>query len=586
VAEVIEIKEEKPKKPRKSKAKKSAPAEEKDTPAETEAQRASLEPDPFRCLGYLSGIYHYYSRGEQAVVSLASGSHGQKSLYRLAKHAHWVAHYPVTKVNDFDDNAAASALMASCQKAGIFNIHRIRGRGVWLDRSDDKASLIIHYGDKVTIDGKEYLPYLTPGKYVYELAEALGFPECDPLSDERSKIFPDLIKDLKWETPEQAIWFTGWLVCALIGGALPWRPHIWLTGGAQSGKSTLSAIIKKILRNNCLYVKSVSTEAGIRQTLKADCISVVMDEAEREDSTSHSRIQSILTLARQASSDDDSRIVKGTPTGTALNFQIRSPFCLSSINSALVQTADKTRFANLELLSAKLSGDDYILWKEKIDALLVQKWVQSLYQRIFSMVPVIVKNALTFARAIEAKTGDRRLGDQYGALLAGHKSLYEIKEYSRDDAKWMIDVIDFNLEKETANGINDQHSLLNKIMQHVMRVPKDKGFEELSIAEMCDRVHRNRDTYGECKSLLGNIGIKVIENYIAIANDNDNLAEILKGSRWPHNWQQTLKRLKFATPSAKPIYFSPGCKPRATILPVGEVIFEEEETKPETARLV
>jgi putative DNA primase/helicase len=580
VAEVLEIKEEKPKKPRKAKATKSAPAEEKDTPAETPEQRAAVEPPPYRCLGYSAGgvgIYYYYSRGEQAVVALGAGSHGKKNLYRLAPNTYWAGNFPTTKQGDFDENAAASSLMASCQKAGIFNINRVRGRGVWLN----KEGLVIHYGDKVSIAGIEYKPFLTPGKHVYELAEALGFDTCDPLGDVQGAIFPDLIKQLNWEVPEQAIWLSGWLVCALIGGALPWRPHIWLTGAAQSGKTTLSGIIKRILLNNCLYIKSVSTEAGIRQTLKADCLAVVMDEAEREDATSHSRVQSILTLARQASSDDDSRIVKGTPTGNALNFQIRSPFCLSSINSALVQTADRTRFTNIELSSNKLAGDVYKAWTLQMDTLLTDEYVQALYQRIFSAVPLIVANAKTFAHAIEAKTGDRRLGDQYGALLAGHKSFYEIKEYTPEDAQWIIDDLTFSTEKENANGTNDQHSLLDKIMQHVMRVPKERGFEELSIAEMCYCVHKGRSNIAECRTILGNTGIKVKDNFIYIANANNHLAEILKNSRWPHNWQQTLKRLTFAIPSKSNEHFAHGCKVRAILLPIGEVIFEDEEVTPQ-----
>lgn len=562
------VEREKQRKSKKDKSKPSTQAAIEDTPFQTPEQRAAIEPPPYRCLGYISGVYYYYSRGEQAVVALPAGSHGKKNFFRLAPHSYWAGNYPAAKNGDFDENAAASDLMKTCQIAGIFNINRIRGRGVWMD----KNSVIIHYGDKVLIKDVEYKPFLTPGKYVYELAEALGFENCEPLSDTGSAKFPELIKRLRWETEDQAIWLSGWIVCALIGGALPWRPHIWLTGAAQSGKTTLSGIIKSILRNNCLYVKSVSTEAGIRQSLKADCISVVMDEAEREDANSHSRIQSILTLARQASSDDDSKIVKGTPLGTALNYQIRSPFCLSSINSSLVQTADKTRFTGVELSGQKLSDELYAKWKDDKNNLITDEFVQGLYQRIFCNVETIVYNARFLANAIETKTGDRRLGDQYGALLAGARILYEIKKYTVEDITGLLDAIEFNAEKENANGTNDQHNLLNKIMQRVLRVPKDKGFEELSVAAMCEVVQRGWENCTECKLLLGNIGIKVHENKIYIANENDNLADILKASRWPHNWHQTLKRLSFATQSKSNVYFSPACKQRAIILPVDKVI--------------
>lgn len=537
--------------------------------------KAKEEIPPFRALGYLHGIYHYYSRGEQAVVALAAAQHGKLSFYRLAPHEYWVGKYPVNKKDDFDAAKAAGILMDACQRGGIFNMNRIRGRGVWMD----KDGPVIHYGDKVTIGGKNYLPFLTPGRNIYELAEALGFEDSEPLADNEGKAFLDLVNRLRWQTVDQHIWFCGWLVCALMGGALPWRPHIWLTGAAQSGKTTLAGIIKSILLNNCLYIQSVSTEAGIRQTLKADCLAVVMDEAEREDANSHSRIQSILTLARQASSDNDSRIVKGTPMGKALDFQIRSPFCLSSINSSLIQTADKGRFSPLELSSNKLKGDDWKKWKADRNTLLTAGFSQNLYSRIFNMIPIIVANAATLADAIEMKTGDRRLGDQYGALLAGYLSLKNNELLTEENAKLEIEEIDFNTEKEMAIGTNDQFSLLNKIMQHVVRVPKHQGFEECSVAEMCERVIRMGQNFDECKRSLGNIGIRIMGVDIAIANENDNLADILKTSRWPHNWQQTLKRLPFAKPTESSVRFGSGCKARAILVPLSKVVFDDDSAE-------
>ncbi len=444
----------------------------------------------------------------------------------------------------------------------------------------DKGKPVIHFGDRVTIDGKDYKPFLTPGKMIYELAEPLGFSPCDPINDDQGIAFQNLMQRLRWQTPDQYKWFTGWLVCSLIGGSLSWRPHIWLTGGAQSGKTTLSGIMTRILAGNCLYIKSVSTEAGIRQTLKADCLAVVMDEAEREDATSHSRIQAILTLARQSSSDDDSRIVKGTPTGNALNYQIRSPFCLSSINSSLAQSADKGRFTNIELSSLKLSGDEYDKWKKEVDALLTEQYIQSFYSRIFSNVPIISANAKELARAIERKTGDRRLGDQYGALLAGYLSLNSSDLLTEEDAKFEIEDLDFHTEKEKAQGINDQHRLLNKIMQHIMRVEKSQGYENITVAEMCQRIYKGHDGFGYCKMHLANAGIRILDETIAIANDNDTLAEILKTSNWPTNWMQTLQRLEFAKASKTNVYFSPGCKVRATLLQIERVLFEEDSDEP------
>ena len=528
---------------------------------------------PFRNLGYSSGVYYYYSRGEQAVVALNASSHGKKNLYRLAPHDYWVKEHPASKKGDFEENTAASALMIACQSAGIFSIKNVRGRGVWLD----KGIPVIHFGDRVKIGDKDYLPHLTAGKMIYELAEPLGYVACNPLSNEDGAKLQNLIKRLRWQTAEQHYWFTGWQVCSLIGGALPWRPHIWLTGAAQSGKSTLARVMRRLLGNNCLYIKSVSTEAGIRQTLKADCLPVVMDEAEREDERSHNRIQAILTLARQASSDDDAKIIKGTPLGNALNYQIRSPFCLSSIVSNVMQTADKGRITNVELSAIKLAGEDYEKWKKDNEELLTDEYIQAFYSRIFSMIPTIVENAIQLARAIERKTGDKRLGDQYGALLAGYISLSSMEVLTEETAKLEIEDIDFKTEKERATGTNDQHRLLNCIMQHVHRISKERGYEELTVGEMCYRVKNGHEGNKECRQALANIGIRIEEDNILIANQNENLGVILEGSNWPENWMQTLQRLTFATPSEGTEYFSPSCRSRATVIPFDKVIAVPDE---------
>lgn len=526
---------------------------------------------PFRNLGYLAGIYYYYSRGEQAVVALPSGMHGKKSLYRLAPHEYWIKKYPGKK-DDFDENIAVSSLMGTCQQAGIFDIERIRGRGIWMENGKP----VIHYGNAVSWEGANYSPFLVPSKSIYEVGIPLSVDlSAKPISDIDGARFPDLIKQLSWQTNQQFVWLTGWLVCAMVGGALYWRPHLWLTGAAESGKSTLSDIINRILGKNRLFIQSVSTEAGIRQSLGADSIPVVMDEAEREDAHSHARLQSILTLARQASSNTDSKIVKGTPTGKALNYLIRSCFCLSSINGSLMQTADKGRFTQIELSAKKLSGDKYELWCLEIGELLTDDYVNGLYNRIIKLIPLIVHNAKMLALAIEAKTGGRRLGDQYGALIAGFISYYSDEKLTKETAGKQIEFYNFDLENEQAKGKIDQFALLDKIMQHVIKIPKERGWDEISIADLCNHVHIGVDVDKQVK-MLGNIGIKVKDSMIYIANDNNNLGEILKGSRWPVNWAQTLKRLPFATSSEKPVYFSYGCKPRATIIPVDKVIQEDD----------
>jgi putative DNA primase/helicase len=87
----------------------------------------------------------------------------------------------------------------------------------------------------------------------------------------------------------------------------------------------------------------------LRQRLGCDAIPVLFDEAEGEDQRAHSRLQRILELVRQSSSETGARLIKGTATGNATSYQIRSCFAFSSINASLVQQSDRSRVTVVEL---------------------------------------------------------------------------------------------------------------------------------------------------------------------------------------------------------------------------------------------
>ena len=142
----------------------------------------------------------------------------------------------------------------------------------------------------------------------------------------------------------------GWIALAPICGALDWRPHIWLTGGAGTGKSAiLDRFISPLLHDMGVHVSGNTTEAGLRQTLKSDALPIIFDEAESNEKADQTRMQSILALARVASSETNAQMIKGSPNGEVIRYHLRSMFFLSSISTALKQGADRTRFAQLTL---------------------------------------------------------------------------------------------------------------------------------------------------------------------------------------------------------------------------------------------
>ena len=75
---------------------------------------------------------------------------------------------------------------------------------------------------------------------------------------------------------------------------------------------------------------------------------VVFDEAEvGGDGT---RVQNVLGLARQSSSESDARTLKGTQHGASMEFKVRSRFCFASIAGAVNEESDKSRVCVLSMI--------------------------------------------------------------------------------------------------------------------------------------------------------------------------------------------------------------------------------------------
>jgi putative DNA primase/helicase len=214
----------------------------------------------------------------------------------------------------------------------------------------------------------------------------------------------------------------GWTVLAPVCGALDWRPHAWITGGAGTGKTTiLKHFLRPLLGGIYQAATGGTTEAGLRGTLRSDAIPVVFDEFEQNEQRDKQIVQNVLALARIASSEGG-KIYKGTTSGGANAFEIRSMFCVSSINVALIQKADIDRFCVLGLRKDPLDKDEWTAFEQDILATITPDCGRQLIARTVQNIPTIRKNAHTLAKALAIQFG-QRYGDQYGTLLAGAWSL-------------------------------------------------------------------------------------------------------------------------------------------------------------------
>jgi putative DNA primase/helicase len=538
----------------------------------------------FRMLGYDKDensrlVYYFFSFDAKAVIRLAPSAMSKANLLMLAPLNYWEMEFPSSGKAKVDIDAAMQYLMFTSHQIGPFKDKYIRGRGAWVD--DDR--FIIHTGDALLLDGQIVPLKEFRSKYVYEIGERLGFGTSQPLTAAQARQFLDKCRWLLWEREINAYLLAGWCVIAPFCGILQWRPHIWVTGPAGSGKSwVMDNIVKKALGETAIVVQGKTTEAGVRGLLQNDARPVLFDESDVDSHNDKERIQSILALARSSSYHDGGVIGKGTVTGSSRTYTMRSCFAFSSIGVQLNQQSDRSRFTMLGLVSFEniRPEAEFKAFDRDWHKLVTDEYVKALQSRTIGLLPVILKNARTFAEAVAHVIGNRRIGDQVGAMLAGAYSLSSNKEINLDDAiKWVEDR-DWT-EERGLELTKDEYQLFGKLMGHITRVETDGAPVERTIGELVQvasgykfepTISRNM-----AQDRLRRIGFLVKDNDLYVANSADGVFKIIKDTSWSNNFNRILERLPGAS-KVEPRTYYPGLKSRGVSIPLELINRDQEAT--------
>lgn len=386
---------------------------------------------PFRELGYDSGIYYLISRKHLQVLPFKARDLKESNLLQLAPLSWWRKNYP--QYNDAgnakktpDWSQAADDIIQECGNVGVYSSKAIRGLGFW--RDGDRV--IQHLGNilyDVTNDKKvSMLDQSLKGIYQRESIQIKRTTEL--ASEELVELFIKAINSIYWKDSTHAQLFLGWIVLALFCGLLDWRPHLWVTGELGSGKSdtVLEAIRIALGADNYISAKGSTTEAGARQRLKCNAIPFVLDEAEPNTTKDRLRLDAILTLLRNASSDDEALALKGTVSGESTAYRIRSMFCLASINPHITELADQSRISVLEIRKIPQtaeSKDTFNFIKKTFLKLERDRFSNKLNNLMISRLATLEENLKVFVEAAGDHLGQARDGKQYGSLLAGFATL-------------------------------------------------------------------------------------------------------------------------------------------------------------------
>jgi putative DNA primase/helicase len=530
--------------------------------------------DYFRLLGFFKTsehmhYYYFYNNQSQTVFCLTAPQLSKSNLIQLAPLSFWESAFP--SKSSFSDSAAANWIIRAQQAVGFFRERYVRGRGAWID----DGRVILHNGVHLIVDGSSEQIGRVKSRFIYEQGEPLGINAEHQVRNAEAARILEMTKLLNWEREIDAYLLAGWCVIAPLCGALRWRPHIWLTGAAGTGKSwVFEKFVKRLLGESALCVQGETSEAGLRQSLGHDALPVVFDEAEGNEKKDQDRIQAVLSLMRQSSAEDGGFIVKGSSGGTSKSYRIRSCFAFASIAVQLSQQADRTRVTVLSLRELnKADGEDnWQRLQKTYEEVMTDQFVRGIQGRSLYMAKIIIANAATFANAAASVIGRQRTGDQLGALLAGAYSLVSDKVISYEGALAWIKDKDWS-EERGLDKTKDEIALLGRLLEQVTRIETGgHGILERSVGELVQiaaRVLNDSIILPElADERLRRLGMKVVNyNELYVSNTADFIRITLKDTAWAKNWNKILVRAEGAR-AVDSTRFASGVMSRAVAVPI------------------
>lgn len=532
-------------------------------------------------LGHDRGTFYYLSQASRQVVSLPAERHSRNTLMAMASVAHyWQRGRFVNAKGGILWDEAIDWLMGACRDVGIFDPDRLRGRGAWID--ENRA--VLHLGDKLLVDGDIRQLSGFSSRFIYEQARSLRVEAADePLSAKRASRLMDLCMAAPWEDRKSmGRLLAGWCVIAPVCGAMPWRPHLWITSEAGGGKSwILDNIIRPLVGSIALFAQSKTSEAGLRGELGIDARPVVFDEFETQNDADRARVQQVLDLARQASSEAGADILKGTQTGGVRRYRIRSCFAFSSVNIGLTQAADESRTVVLTLRAEADKEIRAAAFKE-LKALhaevMTPDFAAALLTRTLRLLPIIRQNAEMFAGAIARTGASRRTGDTLGVLLAGAWSLRSNKPATPDEAdKFMADESWVKSAMSRNETDPEWQRALGHLAQQTIRVISGNGrSEDVPVGELVaaatGQTSANHPVSPQdAITSLIRAGIKILRDgddiLVALANTSSAVSTWFARTAWASGWLATIARSPGAYRANKTLAFG-ALRSKALILPV------------------
>lgn len=348
---------------------------------------------------------------------------------------------------------ARQSIVDACAWKGVFDdVDRVRGRGAWLNND---GTLIYHAGSRVFFNGAWKHPGEL-GDWVFPARTPIMSPQPGPAAADQVEHLMMTLETWNWTRGQlDARLLFGWIAAAMIGGALEWRPMVFLTGDAGTGKSTLQKLMGAVIGRG--LVSSVNTTGpALYQRLKHDVVPVSVDELESEADTRTADV--VIKLVRTAASGG--KISRGSSEGVAREYECRSAFVLSAINHPPLNGQDEQRLAILALRPIEKAAVDGLF-----DGMEPHKLGAALLRRMIDGWPRWARTLKAYRKAlIEVGKHTGRSADQFGPMIAAwHIALHDGDPDPGMLAYW-VDALDVSALSETNGQAQNWRQCLNHLV--------------------------------------------------------------------------------------------------------------------------
>ena len=230
--------------------------------------------------------------------------------------------------------------------------------------------IVYHLGDRLLVDGEERplgdetVAHVVgkerslDDETVYWTAEP-RIPLSDPATDSQRRAVAQAVMQYRWRTPMDGKRLLGWMVSAIVGGALEWRPHIQITAPSGHGKSWLLREVVQALMGPLLQRIADATPAALSLSTAHASLPFAFDEAE----PAAAWILELLSLMRISSGGEGKRIRVDMQTGGIKEQTFRFSALLSNVSAPSMSRADASRMVPINL------GDEVENWHAVRDSI-------------------------------------------------------------------------------------------------------------------------------------------------------------------------------------------------------------------------